>query len=81
MDKSNKEEGKLSLHLPIYQIEVKMKEIRERPERPQATPISTWTEKNIILKILSSQKRGGYRGVSIDSFRLPSPSLMFFFNT
>ncbi len=31
-----------------------------------------------ILKILSSQKRGGYRGVSIDSFRLPTPSLIFF---
>ena len=31
-----------------------------------------------LLKILSSQKRGGSRGVSIDSFRLPTPSLMFF---
>ncbi len=27
---------------------------------------------------MSSQKRGGYRGVSIDSFRLPTPSLKFF---
>jgi hypothetical protein len=33
------------------------------------------------LKILSSQKRGGYRGVSIDSCRLPTPSLIFFLNT
>jgi hypothetical protein len=43
-------------------------------------------KKNMFLfitfkKILSSQKRGGYRGVSIDSFRLRTPSLMFFFNT
>jgi hypothetical protein len=35
----------------------------------------------IALKILSSQKRGGHRGVSIDSFRLRTPSLMFFLNT
>ncbi len=32
----------------------------------------------VPLKILSSQKRGGYRGVSIDSFQLPTPSLIFF---
>ncbi len=32
------------------------------------------------LKILSSQKIGGVRRVSIDSFRLPTPSLMFFLN-
>ncbi len=37
---------------------------------------SLFTKKH--LKILSSQKRVGSRGVSIDSFRLPSPSLMFF---
>jgi hypothetical protein len=33
------------------------------------------------LKILSSQKRGGFRGVPFEPFRLPTPSLMFFLNT
>jgi hypothetical protein len=33
------------------------------------------------LKILSSQKRGGYKGVPFEPFRLPTPSLMFFLNT
>jgi hypothetical protein len=33
------------------------------------------------LKILSSQKRGGSRGVPFEPFGLPTPSLMFFFNT
>jgi cytochrome P450 len=32
----------------------------------------------VDLKILSSQKRGGYRGVSIDSFLLPTPLVIFF---
>jgi hypothetical protein len=30
------------------------------------------------LKILSSQKRGEFRGVPFEPFRLPTPSLMFF---
>ena len=33
------------------------------------------------LKILSSQKIGGFRGVPFEPFRLSTPSLMFFFNT
>jgi hypothetical protein len=33
------------------------------------------------LKILSSQKRGGSRGVPFEPFGLPTPSLMFFLNT
>jgi hypothetical protein len=31
-----------------------------------------------MFKDIASQKRGGYRGVSIDLFRLPTPSLIFF---
>ena len=43
------------LSSPIYQMEVKMKEMRERPDTPQATPISTYTH-TIPFKEQVSQK-------------------------
>ncbi len=38
----------------------------------------TFKENSSSLKILSSQKRGGSRGVPFEPFWLPTPSLMFF---
>jgi hypothetical protein len=67
---------KIRLH---HLTQFKSRRIGIAPSNP---PLVMWWENNRNgLKILSSQKRGGYRGVSVDSFRLPTPSLIFFLNT